>query len=170
MASFNLCTFIGRVGTEPEQRASQEGVQVSRFRLAIDAPSKEKETMWLTVVSFKKLADLVSSYVKKGALVLVSGRLSISIYTDKQNQEKTAVEILANDVVFLTPKPKRHKIRLKKQHKSRTSYLRLASKARSAAVPGGKIRAPANFPCCREPIHKRKVGWKLQEGMPTFLP
>src|SRR5437763_13747350 len=106
MASFNLCTFIGRVGTDPEQHESQEGVQVSRFRLAIDAPSKEKETLWLTIVSFKKLAELVSSYVKKGALVLVNGRLAVRTYTDKQNLEKTAVEILANDVIFLTPKPK----------------------------------------------------------------
>jgi single-strand DNA-binding protein len=106
MASFNLCTFIGRVGTDPEQRVTEAGVSVSRFRLAIDAPTKEKATQWLTIISFKKLAELVGSYVKKGALVLVSGRLSISTYTDKQNQEKTAIEILANDVIFLTPKVK----------------------------------------------------------------
>src|SRR5712692_388205 len=106
MASFTACTFIGKVGTDPEQHESQDGIQVSRFRLAIDAPSKEKETLWLTIVSFKKLAELVSSYVKKGALVLVSGRLSVRTYTDKQNLERTAVEILANDVVFLTPKAK----------------------------------------------------------------
>ena len=62
--------------------------------------------MWLTIVSFKKLAELVSEYVKKGALVLVSGRLSLRSYTDKQNVEKTAIEILANDVIFLTPKAK----------------------------------------------------------------
>jgi single-strand DNA-binding protein len=106
MASFNLCTFIGRVGTEPEQRESQDGVQISRFRLAIDAPGREKETQWLTIVSFKKLAGVVGSYVKKGALVLVSGRLSISIYTNAQQQEKTTVEVLANDVLFLTPRRK----------------------------------------------------------------
>ena len=75
MASFNVCTFIGRVGTEPEQHESTEGMQVSKFRLAIDAPGKEKDTIWLTIVSFKKLAELVKSYVKKGALVAVNGRL-----------------------------------------------------------------------------------------------
>src|SRR5437588_6975255 len=110
MASFNLCTFIGRVGTDPEQHESQEGVQVSRFRLAIDAPSKEKETLWLTIVSFKKLAELVASYVKKGALVLVSGRLSLRSYTDKQNAERTAIEILAQEVVFLSPKAKAEEV------------------------------------------------------------
>src|SRR5947209_11512965 len=110
MASYNLCTFIGRVGTEPEQHESTEGMQVSKFRLAIDAPSKEKDTIWLTIVSFKKLAELVSSYVKKGALVLVNGRLAIRSYTDKQNLEKTAVEILANDVIFLSPKAKEQEV------------------------------------------------------------
>ena len=110
MASFNLCTFIGRVGTEPEQHESQEGTWVSRFRLGIDAPGKDKETMWLTIVSFKKLAELVRSYVKKGALVLVSGRLSLRPYTDKQNLEKTAIEILANDVIFLSPKAKTEEV------------------------------------------------------------
>ena len=106
MASFNLCTFIGRVGTNPEERTTQEGLPVSRFRLAVDAPRGEKETLWLTVVSFKKLAEQVSAHVRKGVLVAVSGRLSISTYTDKQNMAKTAVEILANDVIFLTPKAK----------------------------------------------------------------
>jgi single-strand DNA-binding protein len=54
----------------------------------------------------KKLAGLVNRYVKKGALVQVIGRLSLRSYTDKQQMERTAVEILANDVIFLTPKAK----------------------------------------------------------------
>src|SRR5438046_2328334 len=109
MASFNVCTFTGRVGIDPEQHTSQEGTLVTRFRLAVDA-GRDKETMWLTIVSFKKLAELVSEYVKKGALVLVSGRLSLRSYTDKQNVEKTVVEILANDVIFLSPKAKEQEV------------------------------------------------------------
>src|SRR2546429_8290953 len=110
MASFNLCTFIGRVGIEPEEYTSQEGMAVTRFRLAIDAPNKDKDTQWLTIISFKKLAETVATYVKKGALVLVSGRLSLRKYTDKQNLERTAVEILANEVVFLSPKAKEQEV------------------------------------------------------------
>ena len=45
-------------------------------------------------------------YVKKGSLVLVSGRLSVDTYTDKQNQKQTGVEIVALDVRFLDQKPK----------------------------------------------------------------
>ncbi len=69
MASFNLCTFIGRVGIEPVQRMSQDGTAVTRFRLAVDAHNKDKDTQWLTIVSFLKLAETVATYVKKGALV-----------------------------------------------------------------------------------------------------
>ena len=83
MPSFNVCTFIGRVGTEPEQHESQEGTLVSKFRLAIDN-GKDKETMWLTIVSFKKLAELVKSYVKKGSLVAVNGRLSLRLFLTVQ--------------------------------------------------------------------------------------
>jgi single-strand DNA-binding protein len=110
MATFNICTFIGRVGIEPEQYTSQDGTAVTRFRLAVDTPNKEKDTQWLTIISFKKLAETVATYVKKGALVLVSGRLSLRSYTDKQNLEKTAVEILANEVVFLSPKAKAEEV------------------------------------------------------------
>ena len=106
MASFNLCTFIGRVGIEPEQHTSQDGTAVTRFRLAVDAPNKDKDTQWLTIISFKKLAETVATHVKKGTSVLVSGRLSLRSYTDKHDLEKTAVEILANEVVFLSPKAK----------------------------------------------------------------
>ena len=109
MASFNVCTFTGRVGIDPEQHTSPEGTLVTHFRLAVDA-GRDKETMWLTIVSFKKLAETVASYVKKGVLVLVSGRLSLRAYTDKQNVEKTAVEILANDVIFLSPKAKEQEV------------------------------------------------------------
>ena len=49
---------------------------------------------------------MVKQYVKKGALMLVSGRLAVRKYTDTQNAKKTIVEILANDVIFLTPKAK----------------------------------------------------------------
>src|SRR6266704_2831484 len=98
MATYNHCVFLGRVGTDPEQHESQEKTLVSKFRLAVDA-GKEKEPMWFTVVSFKKLAEQVRSFVKKGALVLVSGRLSLRTYTDKQNAEKTGVEIVANEVI-----------------------------------------------------------------------
>ena len=104
MSGFNHCVFVGRVGIDPELKETNEGVSYCRFRLAVD--QGKEEPMWLSVVTWRSLATLVEKYVKKGSLVLVSGRLSVDTYTDKQNQVKTGVEIVALDVRFLDQKPK----------------------------------------------------------------
>ena len=62
--------------------------------------------MWLSVVAWRNLATQIEKFVNKGSLVLVSGRLSVDTYTDKQNQKQTGVEIVALDVRFLDQKPK----------------------------------------------------------------
>ncbi len=57
-------------------------------------------------VAWRNLATQVEKYVTKGSLVLVSGRLSVGTYTDKENRKQTGVEIVALDVRFLDQKPK----------------------------------------------------------------
>lgn len=104
MSSFNYCIFIGRVGVDPQLRETNEGVSYCRFRLAVD--QGKEEPLWLSVVTWRQLATQVERFVKKGSLVLVSGRLSVDTYTDKQNQKQTGVEIVALEVRFLDPKPK----------------------------------------------------------------
>ncbi len=104
MSGFNQCVFVGRVGKDPELRKTDEGVSYCRFRLAVD--QGRDEPMWLSVVAWRTLATQVEKYVNKGSLVLVSGRLSVDTYTDKQNQKQTGVEIVALDVRFLDQKPK----------------------------------------------------------------
>lgn len=104
MAGFNHCVFVGRVGIDPELKQTNEGVSYCRFRLAVD--QGKEEPMWFSVVTWRNLATLVEKYVKKGALVLVSGRLSVDTYTDKENRKQKGVEIVASDVRFLDQKPK----------------------------------------------------------------
>ena len=109
MAGFNHCVFVGRVGIDPQLNQTNEGVSYCRFRLAVD--QGKEEPLWLSVVAWRSLATQVEKYVKKGSLVLVSGRLSVDTYTDKQNQKQTGVEIVALDVRFLDQKPKEDKLR-----------------------------------------------------------
>ena len=96
--------FVGRVGIDPELRETNEGVSYCRFRLAVD--QGKEEPLWLSVVAWRSLATQVEKYAKKGSQVLVSGRLSVDIYTDKENRKQTGVEIVALDVPFLDQKPK----------------------------------------------------------------
>src|SRR5919205_363576 len=104
MAGFNHCIFVGRVGKDPQLKQTNEGVSYCRFRLAVD--QGKEEPLWLSVVAWRTLATQVEKYVKKGSQVLVSGRLSIDTYTDKQNQKQTGVEIVALEVRFLEQKRK----------------------------------------------------------------
>ena len=104
MAGYNHCIFVGRVGVDPQLRETNEGVSYCRFRLAVD--QGKEEPLWLSVVAWRTLATQTEKYVKKGSLVLVSGRLSVDIYTDKENRKQTSVEIVALDVRFLDQKPK----------------------------------------------------------------
>lgn len=107
MAGFNHCVFVGRVGRDPELRQTSEGVSYCRFRLAVDQGTDEP--MWLSVVTWRSVATQVEKYVKKGSLVLVSGRLLVDTYTDKENHKQTGVEIVALEVRFLDQKPKEDK-------------------------------------------------------------
>src|SRR5438067_1143285 len=87
MISFNQVTFAGNVGRESELQQTDNGNTYARFSLAVDSSfTKDEPPMWLTVTAWGKLAEQVSKLVKKGSLVLVSGRLAIRSYTDKESK------------------------------------------------------------------------------------
>src|SRR5258708_33776359 len=100
--NYNFCMFVGNGGRAPEIRATNDGMQVASFSLAVSTWSKEAEgkgePIWLRIVAFGKLAETVEKFVKKGSQVLVAGRLSVREYTTKDGKEKTAVEILAQSI------------------------------------------------------------------------
>ena len=104
--------FVGNAGRAPEIRTTNDGMQVASFSLAVSRWSrevagvanakakatKEGEPIWLRIVAFGKLAETVEKFVKKGAQVLVAGRLSVREYTTKDGKVRTAVEILAQSI------------------------------------------------------------------------
>lgn len=100
MAGVNHCTFIGNAGRDPELKQTNSGKAVVNFSIGV-TERKDAETLWVNVVCFDKLADVVSKYVKKGKQVYVSGRLQIRKYVNKEGEEKTATEVVASTVQFL---------------------------------------------------------------------
>ncbi len=105
MVSFNLCTFIGNAGADAELRTTEEGTSVVKFRLAVATDFKKESQdppLWLTVIAFGKLATQVSEIVKKGSLTLVSGRLAVREYTDKNNVLKQSTEVIAQNIQVLS--------------------------------------------------------------------
>ena len=112
MTSFNLVTFIGNVGDNVELRKTPTALSVTDFSLAVDtytgkdADGNPTDTaMWLKVVAWRDLAEQVVKIVRKGSLVLVSGKLAIREYTDKENGKHTKVEVVAATVLLLDKKP-----------------------------------------------------------------
>lgn len=104
----NKVMLIGRLGTEPELRYTQQGVPITRFRMAISRQWRDgdghlrDETDWFTVISWKRLAEICSERLQKGARVYVEGRLQNRSWDDPQSGEKRSqIEIVASDMIIL---------------------------------------------------------------------
>jgi single-strand DNA-binding protein len=112
MKSFNHVVLIGNVGKEPVERTvtteKNEAVKVCQFSLAVDEGKDKDNTLWLSVVAWRRLAEQVKRYVHTGDLVLVEGKLSVRAYTDNESRERTAVEVIASDIRFLQAKQATH--------------------------------------------------------------
>lgn len=111
MASLNKIMVIGNVGSDPEMRFTPNGASVTNFSLATNrkynvAGEQKDATTWFHIVCWSKLAETCNQYLAKGKQVYVEGRLEIRKWTDKEEIEKTSVEIIANTVLFLGAKEK----------------------------------------------------------------
>jgi len=100
----NQCNFIGNVG-RIETKVLPQGQTVCKFSLAVNHKTKAgDETLWLDVTAWDKLAKTCETYLSKGKKAYVSGRLTTRTYMNKEGQNVTKYELVANQVVFLSPK------------------------------------------------------------------
>ena len=108
--TLNKVMIIGSVGRDPEGRYTPAGTPVTTFSVATNRRSKEggEETEWFTVVAWEKLAETCNTYLTKGQKVYVEGRLQTRTWEDKEGQKKSKVEVIANQVLFLSPKANGH--------------------------------------------------------------
>ncbi|HEX6552864.1 MAG TPA: single-stranded DNA-binding protein [Ktedonobacteraceae bacterium] len=106
----NKIMLIGNLGRDPEMNYTPSGVAVTKFSLAVNRITKsstgerEKETEWFNIVAWRQLAETCNSYLHKGSKVYIEGRLQQRKYTDKTGVERTAIDVIANDMEMLTPK------------------------------------------------------------------
>lgn len=98
----NVVTIIGRMVKDPELKTTKSGKSVCSFRIANDSGYKDasgqSQTNWLDVTAWGKTAEFVCKYFPKGALIAFDGRLQTRQYQDKNGQNRTAVEIVAQNV------------------------------------------------------------------------
>jgi single-strand DNA-binding protein len=100
----NVITIAGRMVSDPELRRTNSGVAVTSFTLAVDRDytkdGAEKETDFIDCVAWKNTAEFVSKYFGKGRMAVVSGRLQIRSWTDKDGNKRRNAEIVADNVYF----------------------------------------------------------------------
>ena len=100
----NVVVIIGRMVKDPELKTTNSGKSVCSFRIANDSGYKDasgqSQTNWLDVTAWGKTAEFVCKYFPKGFLIAIDGRLQTRQYQDKNGNNRTAVEIVAQNVSF----------------------------------------------------------------------
>lgn len=96
--SINSISVTGRIGSEPEKRTTSNNKDVTTFRMAVNRRGRDAEALWLTVKCWGQSADYAAQYLRKGQEVGVSGRLDVSEYQDRDGNNRTSVEIIADNV------------------------------------------------------------------------
>jgi single-strand DNA-binding protein len=103
----NKIMLIGNLGRDPELNVTQDGTPVTKFSLAVSRKTStgEKETEWFNIVAWRQLAEVCERYLHKGSKVYIEGRLTQRKYTDREGVQRTSIEVIANDMQMLDPKP-----------------------------------------------------------------
>lgn len=101
----NHIVIMGRMVREPELRRTGSGIAVASFRVAVDrdlAPKNggDRETDFIDCVAWRGIGEFVAKYFPKGSMIVVSGRLQIRPWADKDGGKHTAAEVIAENVYF----------------------------------------------------------------------
>ena len=98
----NIVSLIGNLATEVELKDVAEGKRVASFLLAIDRPSKDGGADFVRISVWDRQAELCNEYLGKGKRVGLDGRLRSRSWQDADGTRRTAVEVVANRVEFLS--------------------------------------------------------------------
>ena len=113
---YQSLTIVGRLGRDPEMRYMPNGDPVTSFSVATDrnytkGTEKVKETTWFRVSVFGKQAENANTYLHKGSMVLIEGRLATDpktngprLWTGQDGTVHASFEVVANQVRYLSPK------------------------------------------------------------------
>ena len=101
----NHITIMGRLTRDPELRRTGTGIAVASFTVAVDRDfggrdGGEKETDFIDCVAWRQTGEFVSKYFTKGRMIVVSGRLQIRSWTDKEGNKRRTAEVVADNCYF----------------------------------------------------------------------
>ena len=104
----NVVAIMGRLVADPELRTTPQGTNVCSFRIACDRnfvrQGEQRQADFIDIVAWRSQAEFVSKYFQKGSLIAIEGSLQTRQYQDKNGNNRTAVEVVANNISFAGPK------------------------------------------------------------------
>jgi len=108
--SINKVILIGNLGQDPELRYTSSGVAVVSFSMATSESWKDQDgnvqekTQWHKLVAWRKLAEIIGEYLKKGSKVYIEGRIQYRSYDDKNGMKRDITEIVVDQMLMLDSK------------------------------------------------------------------
>ena len=101
----NHIVIMGRLTRDPELRRTTSGIAVASFSVAVDRDfggrdGGERETDFIDCVAWRSTGEFVSKYFTKGSMIVVSGRLQIRNWNDKDGNKRRSAEVVADNVYF----------------------------------------------------------------------
>ena len=101
----NHIVIMGRLTRDPELRRTGSGIAVASFTVAVDRDfggrdGGERETDFIDCVAWRQTGEFVSKYFTKGSMIVVSGRLQIRSWNDKDGNKRRTAEVVADNVYF----------------------------------------------------------------------
>ena len=98
----NHIVIMGRLPRDPELRRTGSGIAVASFTVAVDRDfgGSERETDFIDCVAWRQTGEFVSKHFVKGSMIVVSGRLQIRGWTDKDGNKRRTAEVVADSVYF----------------------------------------------------------------------
>ena len=103
----NHITIMGRIGTDIDLRRTGSGVAVASFTVAVDRDFKnggEKETDWIDCVAWRQTGEFIQKHFAKGRMIVVSGRLQIRNWNDKDGNKRKSAEVVVDNAYFADSK------------------------------------------------------------------
>lgn len=104
---FNLVVLTGRLTADPELKTTPNGISVTRFSIAVNrnyGSGEDRQTDFINIVAWRHSAEFVAKYFKKGNLIGIEGSIQTNRYQDKNGNNRTSFEVVANNVQFVESK------------------------------------------------------------------
>lgn len=104
---FNIVILTGRLTADPELKTTPNGISVTSFSIAVSRryrSGEETQADFINIVAWRQTAEFITKYFKKGSMIGIEGSIQTRKYTDKNGNNRTAFEVVANNAQFVESK------------------------------------------------------------------